>query len=86
MNTAELEQYMLNDPYIRHFYGGVLGRNELPLYMKKTKIYIVNTDPIDEPGTHWTAFYVDRIAEYFDSIASIPEQDFKHFNFKRFAI
>ena len=79
MNTVELQSYMLNDPYIRQYYGGVLGRDQLPTFIDKPKIYIVNTDPIDEPGTHWITTFIDEVSEYIDSLGEEPEQDFKNF-------
>ena len=80
MNTQQIQSYMVNDPYIRQYYGGVLGRNQIPyLVMDYPKIYIVNTDPTDQPGAHWITLYVDEVAEYFDSLGTIPEQDFKNF-------
>lgn len=79
MNTKQLEQYMLSDPYIKQYYGGVLAVDQLPIIVNKPEIYIVNTDPISKPGTHWVTLFVDTICEHFDSAGLPPREDFMTF-------
>ncbi len=79
MNTTQLQQYMLSDPYIKQYYGGVLARDQLPIYVNKPKIYIVNTDPIHQPGQHWIAMWIDDVPKHLDSIGQKPVKDFEHF-------
>ena len=74
MNTQELQQYMLRDEYIRQFYGGVIAIDQLPLFVCKPKVFIVNSDPISLPGTHWYAIYMDKINEHFDSAGFKPSE------------
>lgn len=77
MRTEELEMYMLKDPYIRRFYGGVVARNEIPLVFTKPSIFIVNTDPTNLPGKHWfVLFYnTNSVNEQFNSTGQPPQVD-----------
>lgn len=78
MNTAQLERYMLNDVFIRQYYGGVLAADQLPLVVRKPTIYIVNTDPIALKGEHWLVLFMDNdLCEHFDSAGFPPRQDFE---------
>lgn len=78
MNTYQLEMYMLSDPYIRQYYGGVVAVDQLPMIVHKPKIYIVNTDPIALPGQHWVTLFMDReLCEHFDSAGLRPRNDFE---------
>ena len=79
MNTRELQQYMLQDPYISKFYGGVCARDQLPTIVNGPKLYIVNTDPISQAGEHWIVLWIDTTCEYFDSLGQQPETDFERF-------
>ena len=39
--------------------------------------FVANTDPSDEPGAHWVAFYFqsERKGEFFDSYGKPPDYD-----------
>ena len=74
LNTLQLEYYMLTDPYISKYYGGVLAIDELPLIVKKPTVIIVNSDPIRLAGTHWYALLLDNVNEHFDSAGLVPEE------------
>ena len=79
MNTQQLQTYMLKDPYIRRYYGGVLAVNELPLFVHKPTIFIVNTDPLPGKGTHWITLFMDKVCEHFDSSGHQPRKDFENY-------
>lgn len=72
MRTEELEAYMLNDPYIRHYYGGVVPLDKLPKRIDKQTVFIVNTDPAHLPGKHWLAVFFTNVNEHFDSSGFYP--------------
>ena len=72
MRTEDLEAYMLRDPYIRHYYGGVVALNQLPVAITKPKLYIVNSDPMGLPGQHWFAVFFTTVNEHFDSAGFYP--------------
>ena len=53
---------------------GVFAANELPNFRRERgypACFVANTDPSDEGGEHWVAFYFDerRKGHYFDSFA-----------------
>ena len=72
MRTEELESYMMRDPYIQKYYGGVVALNQLPLFIVKPTIFIVNSDPASLPGRHWFAVFFTTINEHFDSAGFYP--------------
>lgn len=73
MKTEQLEHYMLNDPYISSFYGGVVALDQIPSLIEKPTIFIVNTDPAALPGTHWlSVFFNFGFNEHFDSSGHLP--------------
>ena len=55
---------------------GVFARDELPDLTREIRPWclILNTDPKDQPGTHWLALYAPsaRIIELFDSFGFSP--------------
>ena len=72
MKTEELEAYMLNDPYIRQYFGGVVALDQLPKKIHKPSIFIINNDPASLPGRHWMALFFTSINEHFDSAGFYP--------------
>lgn len=79
LNTQQLASYMLNDPFIREQFGGVLALDQLQYTHLKPKIYIVNTDPQNEPGEHWFCIYLNCIPEHFDPAGVIPMSIVKNY-------
>lgn len=64
---------LLQDFPIFNFIG-VFAADEIPIQCGKLNYplgFIVNTDPSNEPGTHWVAFYFYNVSmyEFFDSFA-----------------
>ena len=55
---------------------GIFGRDELPDVTREIRPWclILNTEPINQPGTHWLALYapLDGNIELFDSIGFSP--------------
>lgn len=53
----------------------------LPLPQKIPIGFVANTDPRDEPGTHWVAIWIggDGCGVYFDSYGQQPAQPFKRY-------
>lgn len=61
--------YLLRDSDI---YGGVLASNQLR-FIKKGKLYVVNTKPSTHPGLHWTIIDNSGPRRYFfDSFGHSP--------------
>ncbi len=79
MNTVELHNYMMSDPYIRPYYGGTLAKDQLPPPPTETpKMYIVNQQNSDQPGNHWIVVWIDAVSEYFDSLGKKPSNHFRN--------
>ena len=72
MKTEELESYMLQDPYIQKYYGGVVPLDQIPIHVQKPSVYIVNSDPAGLPGKHWYTVFFNSINEHFDSAGFYP--------------
>ena len=85
MNTQQLKCALQQDPVTCMQLGGVCAVDQLPNKIKKKpSLYIVNTDPIRLPGTHWISLYFPILgpAEFFDSAGRHPS--FYHPNFVTF--
>ena len=69
----ELQEFMLKDPWIRRYYGGVISSDEIPKVKVPNKtVHIVNTDPSYKKGQHWILIWYHDIPEYFDPLAHFP--------------
>lgn len=75
--TQELWQVSLQDPVLASTMRGVFPSDKLPVihtYMYPSAL-IANTDPHDQPGTHWIAMYFlsPHESEFIDSYGFPPE-------------
>ena len=96
MDSRQLHQCLLEDSKTRPWVGGVLAMDELDInnpqpYNKK--LFIINTQPASEPGSHWLALYLpsnSQPLEFFDALGRSPSTDdpllmaFKNINKKDF--
>ena len=74
MDTRQLLRLVRRDaPIVR----GVFARDTLPETIQWPSGYIINTDPVSEPGEHWVAVFIDHngVGEYFDSFGLPPLHD-----------
>ena len=55
MNTFQLAQVLRKDPFTKGTFSGVYACNELTSIEinEYPKSFVVNTDPMELPGTHW---------------------------------
>ena len=67
MNTFQLAQVLTKDPFTKGSFSGVYACDELTSIEinEYPKSFVVNTDPMELPGTHWIAIYFA-----FDSLNS----------------
>ena len=73
MNEIEIENYLVSDKYISKFHIDVISYDEIPQYVKKPSLYVINTDHSSGPGKHWVCIFVDELKmEYFDSLGDEP--------------
>lgn len=73
MNNSQITALLRSCPETRRHFRGVYASDTLPTQsrsMSTPRSYICNLDSIDEPGSHWIAFYVPKRGpiEYFDSL------------------
>ena len=68
--TEQLSYLAKQDPYLAPIFAGVFAADELPGLPEqwKKRAYIVNTDPIDKPGSHWLGIFTKKhTCEVMDS-------------------
>ena len=79
MNTFQLAQVLTKDPFTKGSYAcHQLSTIEIKRYPKS---FVVNTDPMELPGTHWIAIYFNKQmkGEFFDSYGKHPIHYNEHF-------
>ena len=71
MNTFQFTQVLTKDPFTKGSFAGVCACDQLTSIEinKYPKSFVVNTDPMELPGTHWIAIYFKEQmkGEFFDS-------------------
>ena len=83
MNTFQLAQVLTKDPFTKGSFAGVYACDQLSSIEinEYPKSIVVNTDPIELPGTHWIAIYFNKkmTGEFFDSYGKYPFHYNKYF-------
>lgn len=82
MNSIEIEKCLRKNKFTRKYFLGVFPCNLLPKEKihKKPCILIVNTDPNNKEGRHWTSIWLTkRNTDFFDSSGKSFKQN-KFFN------
>ena len=74
MNTLEINAILRDDRRTVKAFKGVYASEELPTRTSTNSLFVCNTDPSDQPGTHWIVIYVDkkRKSDYFNSFGMAP--------------
>jgi hypothetical protein len=74
MNGEQITSLLKRDPVTRQCFTDIVPANHLP-HKLLPGLYVVNTDPDTEPGTHWVVFYQPSKgpSEFFDSFANPPQ-------------
>ena len=59
MNTFQLAQFLTKDPFTKRSFAGVYACNQLSSteINEYPRLFVVNTDPMELPGTHWIMIY-----------------------------
>ena len=62
MNTFQLAQVLTKDPFTKGSFADVSACDQLSSIEinKFLKLFVVNTDPMEFPGTHWLAIYCNE--------------------------
>ena len=83
MNAFQLAQVLMKDLFTRGSFAGVYACDQLSSIKinKYPKSFVVDTDPMELPGTHWIATYFNEQmkGEFFDSYGKHPIHYNKHF-------
>ena len=83
MNTFQLAQVLTKDLFTKGSFVSVYACDQLSSIEvnKYPKSFVVNTDPMELPGTHWIAIYFNEQmkGEFFDSYGEHPIHYNKHF-------
>ena len=83
MNTFQLSQVLTKDSFIKVTFAGVYAGDHLSSIEinEYSKSFVVNTDPMELPGTHWIAIYFNEQmkGEFFDSYGKHPIHYNKYF-------
>ena len=60
MNSFQLAQVVKKDPFTKGSFSGVYACDELTSIVlnKYLNSFVVTTDPMELPGTHWIATYL----------------------------
>ena len=76
MNTFQLAQVLTKDPFTKGNFAGVYACDKLSSIeiSKYPKSSVVNTDPMELPGTHWILIYFNEQmkGEFFDYYGKHP--------------
>ena len=83
MNTFQLDQVLTKNPFTKKSFAGVYACDQLSSIeiSKYPKSFVINTDPMELPGTHWIAicFNEQMKGEFFYSYGRHPIHCNKHF-------
>ena len=83
MNILQLAQVLTKDPVTKESFAGVCACNQLSSIKLNDypKSFVVNTDPMEFPSTHWIVIYFNEQmkGEFFDSYRKHPIHYNKHF-------
>lgn len=77
MNTRDIERILQR---YAPLFRGVFSCDTLP--SSGRGLMVSNTDPHDQPGSHWIAIYIDdegKHGEYFDSLGRAPGAIFRNY-------
>lgn len=76
MNTEQLKKTLFDYECMRKTFIEITAINALPKELPSTypQLYVVNTDPLLNPGKHWVCviFFNRHKSEYFDSLGRPP--------------
>ena len=85
MNGREIVHKLSQYPATRGLFKGVFSSDLLPRSKKTPFCFIANTEPHDDPGEHWVAFFVFAThIEFFDSYGRAPNNPMFPKSFSRY--
>ena len=78
MDTNEIYSILKADAYAAAVLGDVIPYDLLPNPMPKRRLYVLNLDPSDAPGSHWvcvSSLEAPRSVFFFNSYADPPPSE-----------
>ena len=74
MFKTQLISVIESDPISKFSFQGCFASNEIPK-IQKNKFIILNTDPSEKQGEHWTVLFRENedLYEFFDSLGLSPK-------------
>ena len=79
MDTKTLNNFMLKDEKVKHYFKGVMPRDFLPQKLEKKSLYVINDAVSTDPsgGTHWILLSTlsDHYSAYICSLGRKPTHD-----------
>ena len=78
MDTREIYSILQTDAYTAPLLGDVIPFDLLPNPVPKRRLYVINLDPSDAPGIHWTmvsSLEAPRSVFYLNSYGDPPPTD-----------
>lgn len=75
MDGATISKLLNSNPVTKFTFKGVFSSDTIPLfYTDNPSAFIINTDPSNQPGSHWVAVYkpIYGFSEYFDTSGNEP--------------
>lgn len=88
MNGIQIATILERDPYTTNSFGGVYAKDLFAsIKSLKNKLFVVNTDNSNYPGSHWVAFnFSSASCEFFDSYGQSPIIYGLHKIFQRYKV
>ena len=82
MNTTEIDNAMFSNAVTKQYYIGTFASDQIPEVPSPKTCFISNTEPHNNTGEHWVAFYVDVTGNvfYFDPLG-LPPVVINHIDF-----
>ena len=76
MDTATIDKILSRNQETKKFYHGCFPANQLLNCKSFPCTMVVNTDPANEPGSHWCALFAPnkQVAYFFDSYGDKPNE------------
>lgn len=76
MQNHQIMDVVRRLPELQRIFRGVYASDTLPVHVGRfPSAYVSNTDPINDEGSHWVAFWFQSPteSEFYDSFGKLPE-------------
>ena len=86
MDSREIANILSRNNVTRPFFRGVCPSDKM-IFASPPYCFVANVDKSDEPGSHWTAWFIDYdgVISFFDSYGRSPRDSMFPAEFRLFA-